>query len=63
MGKRIHNFNPGPAALPLPVLDEIQGELLDYKGSGMSITEVSHRSAWFEERTIPALCSVIPSAA
>ncbi|MCG6918882.1 MAG: 3-phosphoserine/phosphohydroxythreonine transaminase [Deltaproteobacteria bacterium] len=49
MGKRIHNFNPGPAALPLPVLEEIQGEFLDYKGSGMSITEVSHRSAWFEE--------------
>ena len=49
MGKRIHNLNPGPAALPLPVLEEIQGEFLDYKGSGMSITEVSHRSAWFEE--------------
>jgi phosphoserine aminotransferase len=49
MGKRIHNFNAGPAALPLPVLKEIQEELLDYKGSGMSILEVSHRSKWFEE--------------
>jgi phosphoserine aminotransferase len=49
MGKRIYNFNPGPAALPLPVLEEIQAEFLDYRGSGMSITEVSHRSALFDE--------------
>ena len=49
MGKRIYNFNPGPAALPLPVLEEMQGEFLDYRGSGMSITEVSHRSALFDE--------------
>ncbi len=49
MGKRIHNFNAGPAALPLPVLEEIQAELLDYKGSGMSILEVSHRSKWFDD--------------
>jgi phosphoserine aminotransferase len=49
MGKRIYNFNPGPAALPMPVLEEIQAEFLDYRGSGMSITEVSHRSALFDE--------------
>jgi phosphoserine aminotransferase len=49
MGKRIHNFNAGPAALPLPVLEEIQEELLDFKGSGMSILEVSHRSKWFDD--------------
>ena len=49
MGKRIYNFNAGPAALPLPVLEEIQGEFVDYKGSGMSITEVSHRSKWFDD--------------
>ena len=49
MGKRIYNFNAGPAALPLPVLEEIQAELLDFKGSGMSITEVSHRSKWFDD--------------
>ena len=49
MGKRIHNFNAGPAALPVPVLEEIQAELLDYKGSGMSVTELSHRSKWFED--------------
>ncbi|MDY7037574.1 MAG: 3-phosphoserine/phosphohydroxythreonine transaminase [Thermodesulfobacteriota bacterium] len=49
MGKRIHNFNAGPAALPLPVLEEIREELLDHRGSGMSILEVSHRSKWFTE--------------
>ncbi len=49
MESRIYNFNAGPAALPLPVLEEIQGELLDFKGSGMSILEVSHRSKWFDE--------------
>ena len=49
MGERVYNFNAGPAALPLPVLEEIQAELLDYKGSGMSIMEVSHRSKWFDD--------------
>ena len=49
MGRRIHNFNAGPAALPLPVLEEIAEEFIDYKGSGMSITEVSHRSKWFDD--------------
>jgi len=47
--KRIYNFNAGPAALPLPVLEEIQASLLDYGGSGMSVTEISHRSKWFDE--------------
>ena len=40
---RVYNFNPGPAVLPLEVLQEAQAELLDYKGSGMSILEASHR--------------------
>lgn len=44
MSERIFNFNPGPAALPLPVLEEIQAEFMDFKGTGMSILEVSHRS-------------------
>ncbi len=48
MHARIHNFNPGPAALPLPVLEEIQSSFLNFSGSGMSITEVSHRSKWFD---------------
>ena len=46
---RIYNFNAGPAALPLPVLEEIQAGFLDFNGSGMSITEVSHRSKWFDD--------------
>jgi len=46
---RIYNFNAGPATLPFPVLEEIQGSFLDFKGSGMSITEVSHRSKWFDD--------------
>lgn len=46
---RIHNFNAGPAALPLPVLEEIQASFLNYHQSGMSITEVSHRSKWFDD--------------
>ena len=49
MKDRIHNFNAGPAALPLPVLEEIQASLLNYGGSGMSVTEISHRSKWFDE--------------
>ncbi|HWF39905.1 MAG TPA: 3-phosphoserine/phosphohydroxythreonine transaminase [Candidatus Acidoferrales bacterium] len=48
MTKRAFNFNAGPAALPLPVLERIREELLDYGGSGMSVMEMSHRSAEFE---------------
>src|SRR5512137_2463059 len=48
MTKRIFNFNAGPAALPLPVLEEIKAEFLDYKGTGMSVIEMSHRSKPFE---------------
>jgi phosphoserine aminotransferase len=42
------NFNAGPAALPRPVLEKVQAELLDYQGRGMSIMEMSHRSKEFE---------------
>lgn len=58
MTKRIFNFNAGPAALPLPVLEEIQSEFLDFKGSGMSITEISHRSAAFDEVIDTAIARV-----
>jgi phosphoserine aminotransferase len=47
--KRAFNFNGGPAALPLPVLDRIREELLDYRGTGMSVMEMTHRSTEFEE--------------
>ncbi len=46
---RIINFNAGPAALPLQVLEEIQESFLNFKGSGMSVTEISHRSKWFDD--------------
>jgi phosphoserine aminotransferase len=46
---RICNFNAGPAALPLSVLEEIKDSFINFNGSGMSITEVSHRSKWFDD--------------
>jgi phosphoserine aminotransferase len=49
MQDRIHNFNAGPAALPLTVLEEIKDSFLNFAGSGMSITEISHRSKWFDD--------------
>ena len=45
---RVHNFNAGPSALPLSVLERIREELLDWGGSGMSVMEMSHRSPEFE---------------
>jgi phosphoserine aminotransferase len=42
------NFNAGPAALPRPVLQQVQAELLDYQGRGTSIMEMSHRSKEYE---------------
>jgi phosphoserine aminotransferase len=48
MTKRVFNFNPGPAVLPLEVLEQAQAELLDFKGTGMSVMEISHRSKEFE---------------
>ena len=47
--KRAYNFNPGPGPLPLEVLQQAQSELLDFKGTGMSVMEISHRSKEFEE--------------
>ena len=46
--KRAFNFNAGPAALPVSVLDRIREELLDYRGTGMSVMEMSHRSSEYE---------------
>jgi phosphoserine aminotransferase len=44
---RVWNFSPGPAALPEPVLQRAQAELLDWHGTGMSVMEMSHRGAHF----------------
>ena len=46
---RIHNFNAGPAALPLAVLEEAQRDLVDYRGSGLSVLEMSHRGGAYDE--------------
>jgi phosphoserine aminotransferase len=45
---RVFNFNAGPAVLPLPVVTQAREEMLDYKGTGMSVLEISHRSKEFE---------------
>jgi phosphoserine aminotransferase len=45
---RVSNFNAGPAALPLPVLERAREELLDFAGTGMSIMEHSHRGKAYE---------------
>ncbi len=44
---RVYNFSAGPSQLPLQVLEQAQKELLDFNGTGMSITEMSHRSKPF----------------
>jgi len=46
---RIFNFCAGPATLPLPVLEKARDELLDFNSTGMSVMEISHRSAAFDE--------------
>jgi len=46
---RVFNFSAGPAILPEPVLERARDEMLDWKGSGMSVMEVSHRGADFIE--------------
>ena len=46
---RKFNFGAGPATLPTSVLEEVREELLDWKGRGFSIMEISHRSDEFQE--------------
>lgn len=48
MEPRVYNFSPGPAVLPLKVLEEAQRDLLSLPGIGISALEISHRSPWFE---------------
>ena len=45
---RVYNFSAGPAVLPEEVLKEAADEMLDYKGSGMSVMEMSHRSKVYD---------------
>ena len=46
---RMYNFSAGPAVLPEPVLEELAAEMMDYNGTGMSVMEMSHRSAAFQK--------------
>ena len=46
---RVYNFSAGPAIMPEPVLEEIAAEVMNYRGSGMSVMEMSHRSAVFQK--------------
>ena len=46
---RVYNFSAGPAVLPEEVLKEVADEMMDYNGTGMSVMEMSHRSADFQK--------------
>ena len=46
---RVYNFSAGPAVLPVEVLEEARDEMLNYKNSGMSVMEMSHRSKTYDE--------------
>ena len=46
---RVYNFSAGPAVLPEEVLKEAAEEMLDYRGTGMSVMEMSHRSKAFQQ--------------
>ncbi len=46
---RIYNFSAGPATMPEPVLEEIRDEMMNYRGSGMCVMEMSHRSKVFQQ--------------
>lgn len=45
--ERIYNFSAGPSVLPLPVLEQAAAEMANYRGSGMSVMEMSHRSKMY----------------
>ena len=67
MTKRVWNFSAGPAAMPEPVLQRAQAELLDWNGSGMSVMEMSHRGSHFmsilakAEADLRALLAIPPN--
>ncbi len=55
---RVYNFCAGPAILPLEVLQEAQADLVDYKGSGMSVMEMSHRGKEYDALHNEAIANV-----
>ncbi|PFP29243.1 3-phosphoserine/phosphohydroxythreonine aminotransferase [Bacillus sp. AFS073361] len=56
--QRAYNFNAGPSALPISVLEKAQAELIDFRGTGMSVMELSHRSKAYEEVHNQAIVSL-----
>jgi len=55
---RTYNFNAGPSALPISVLEKAQAELINFRGTGMSVMELSHRSSAYEEVHNQAIISL-----
>jgi len=55
---RVYNFSAGPAILPLDALQEAQADLVDYKGSGMSVMEMSHRGKEYDALHNEAIANV-----
>ena len=60
---RVYNFSAGPAVLPEEVLREAAAEMLDYKGTGMSVMEMSHRSKAYQEAKMYGKANAIASSA
>lgn len=54
MSKQVFNFGAGPAMLPVPVMERIRDEFLDFQGMGVSIVEISHRAKQFEQVLLDA---------
>ena len=55
---KVYNFSAGPSMLPEEVKLSAQKDFLDYEGSGMSVTEMSHRSKWYDAIHREALASL-----
>ena len=54
MSQKVYNFGAGPAMLPVPVMEKIRDEFLDFQGMGVSIIEISHRAKQFEQVLLDA---------
>ncbi len=54
MSQKVYNFGAGPAMLPVPVMERIREEFLDFQGMGVSVIEVSHRAKQFEKVLVEA---------
>src|SRR5476651_488305 len=55
---KLHNFNSGPSVLPQPVLEEASRAILNFNNTGLSILEIGHRTAWFQEVLHEAIASI-----